>query len=149
MITLMSCYEKIQNSRSVTPMANSRKHRGTRLFLPMEKKTAHVLSELVSTAESAVFFSLLQYSCTHFQEFIQVTRPELHSFRYFHTRGSTRLGCKPKYSVHSGSSIQTEQNDPIFLSRLSNAMIKCDKDFFRSKLLRNAYNMKIKKESTL
>lgn len=118
-------------------------------FFANGEKTAHVLSELVSTAESAVFFSLLQYSCTHFQEFIQVTRPELHSFRYFHTRGSTHIwGVNP--NILYTQDLQFRQNRMIQSSCQDyRAMIKCDKDFFRSQLLRNAYNMKIKKESTL
>lgn len=100
---------------SVNYANGSHKYRGTRLFLPMEKKLLTFSWATHSWVSS--FFSLLVLLYAFPGIYIGHSA-ELHSFRYFHTRGSITLGCKSKYSVH-GSQRGQRQNRIVCVSRLS------------------------------
>lgn len=77
---------------SVNYANGSHKYRGTRLFLPMEKKLLTFSWATHSWVSS--FFSLLVLLYA-FPEIYIGHSAELHSFRYFHTRGSTRWDVNP------------------------------------------------------
>lgn len=122
-------------------MANSRKHRGTRLFLPMEKKLPTF--SVNSWAQlSQQFFS--RFSSTP----VRISRNLYRSLgpNFIHFDIFTHVWDVNPNILYI-QDLQFRQNRIIQSSCQDyRAMIKCDKDFFRSKLLRNAYNMKIKKK---
>lgn len=77
---------------SVNYANGSHKYRGTRLFLPMEKKLLTFSWATHSWVSS--FFSLLVLLYAFPGIYIGHSA-ELHSFRYFHTRGSIRWDVNP------------------------------------------------------
>lgn len=77
---------------SVNYANGSHKYRGTRLFLPMEKKLLTFSWATHSWVSS--FFSLLVLLYAFPGIYIGHSA-ELHSFWYFHTRGSTRWDVNP------------------------------------------------------
>lgn len=84
-------YEKMKNNQSVTPMVLTNTEKQD--FFYQWKKSCPRSHEL-HTAESTVFFSLLVLLYAFPGIYIGHSA-ELHSFRYFHTRGSTHEDVNP------------------------------------------------------
>lgn len=99
---------------SVNYANGSHKYRGTRLFLPMEKKLLTFSWATHSWVSS--FFSLLVLLYAFPGIYIGHSA-ELHSFRYFHTRGSTRWDVNP-YILYTDLN-EDKGNRIVCVSRLS------------------------------
>lgn len=124
---------------SVNYANGSHKYRGTRLFLPIEKKLLTFSWATHSWVSS--FFSLLVLLYAFPGIYIGHSA-ELHSFRYFHTRGSTRWDVNPILYTDLN---EDKGNRIVCVSRLSRDNQMWQR--FLSILIIAKRNMKIKRKN--